>query len=94
MLREVIDEIFSICYEEGANVSDISNLNNVAKKFGLNEGWKEKKIKEIVLKNDKFAKNELDIHGVPVFIFNDLVSIEGAQSSENFLIAFNKCIKK
>lgn len=44
------------------------------------------------MKQDRYAKEELDIHGVPFYIINNKYVLEGAESSNTFLSAFLKAI--
>lgn len=87
---EVLEEIFTYSYEQGENVSDIKVLDKIAEKFKLDEGWKQKEVQNAVLEADAYAKEEMDIHGVPYFIINNKYPLEGAVGSELFLKYFNK----
>ena len=87
---EVLDEIFTLCYEGGENVSEISVLEKVAQKFGLDEGWKSIEIQKKVISSDSKAKGEMDIHGVPYFIINGKFVLEGAVDSKSFIQYFKK----
>lgn len=91
-LKEILDELFENCYEAGKNVSDFNTLDFIAKKYEL-EGWSSKSVKDYVIKEDKRAKEELSIHGVPYFRFEDKYSLEGAQNTETFLQVLNECAK-
>lgn len=91
-LKEILDELFENCYENGKNVSDFNTLDSIAKKYDLSD-WSSKLIKDFVTKEDRKAKEELDIHGVPFFRFEDQYSLEGAQNAETFLQVLNECAK-
>ncbi len=88
----VLDEIFRLCYEAGANVSDAKVLDNVAKQFDLPEDWKTAE-QQRVLEDDRTAKEDLDIHGVPYFLIDGKTALEGAHGPESFLKAFANCLK-
>lgn len=88
--EEVLDEIFELCYEKGENGSEIGVLERVAEKFKLDEGWKALETQNKVKDADRYAKNDLDIHGVPYFIINGKFVLEGAVDKETFLKYFDK----
>jgi predicted DsbA family dithiol-disulfide isomerase len=87
--EEVLDEIFKYCYEEGRNVSDYETLEEIAKKYGLSS-WRTKDMEYKVNQDDQHAKNELNIGGVPYFIFAQKEALEGAQDPSTFYEAFEK----
>ena len=88
--EDALNEIFALCYEEGKNISDPKVLEGVASKVGINEEWKSEEIRKEVIEEDAYAKNTLDIRGVPYFIFNQKGILEGAHSPDSFLKLFNK----
>ena len=89
-MDQILAEIFELCYEKGENVSDIIVLEGLAQKYGVDEGWKGKEVQKIVVEADGYAKNEMDIHGVPYFVINGKYVLEGAADPESFVKCFNK----
>ncbi len=87
---DVLKEIFELCYEKGENVSEMKVLEKIAKKYKLDEKWKEKEMQTKVLEADAHAKNKMNIHGVPYFVINEKYSLEGAVDSQTFQKYFNK----
>jgi predicted DsbA family dithiol-disulfide isomerase len=87
--EEVLDEVFKYCYEEGRNVSDPGTLEEIAKKYGLSS-WRTKDIENKVNQDDLYGKNNLNIGGVPYFIFAQNEALEGAQDPSAFYEAFEK----
>lgn len=86
----VLDEIFELSYEKGENVSNVEVLDKIAQKFNINEEWKKEGIRKKVIEEDSYAKNELDIHGVPFFVVNKKFALEGAVEPEMFMRYFIK----
>ena len=84
--NEVLEEILKYCYEMGNNVSDENTLNEIGKKFGIEEWNNDENLKK-VLKDEKTGKNQYGIGGVPFFIFPNDEVIEGAAKPEVFLNA-------
>ena len=84
--NEVLEEIFKYCYEMGKNASDENTLNEIGKKFGIEEWNNDENLKK-VLKDEKIEKNQYCIGGVPFFIFPNDEVIEGAAKPEVFLNA-------
>ena len=90
IVDQILAEIFELCYEKGENVSDIIVLEGLAQKYGADEGWKGKEVQKRVVEADGYAKNEMDIHGVPYFVINGKYVLEGAADPESFIKCFNK----
>ena len=84
--NEVLEEIFKYCYEMGKNVSSENVLNEIGKKFGIEEWNNDENLKK-VLKDEKIGKNQYGISGVPFFIFPNDEVVEGAAKPEVFLNA-------
>eukprot|EP00826_Nyctotherus_ovalis_P005857 TRINITY_DN11335_c0_g1_i6.p2 TRINITY_DN11335_c0_g1~~TRINITY_DN11335_c0_g1_i6.p2 ORF type:complete len:149 (+),score=42.39 TRINITY_DN11335_c0_g1_i6:70-516(+) len=82
--EDALNDIFSLCYEEGKNVSDPKVLEEVAGKYGIGDEWKSEETKKKVQATDNYAKTDLNIHGVPYFIFGDKGVLEGAHNPEDF----------
>jgi len=87
---EVVDEIFDFCYEKGENVSELEVLEKIAEKFKVDEGWKGKEVQKRVIEGDAYAKEEMDIHGVPYFVMKGKYVLEGAVDPETFIKYFAK----
>ena len=86
--KEVLEKIFESCYELGKNVSLESTLNEISNEFGIKD-WNNKKNREKALNDDRYGKEELNIGGVPYFIFPNDKVINGAAAKQSFLIALN-----
>eukprot|EP01126_Amoeba_proteus_P034905 TRINITY_DN3501_c0_g1_i1.p1 TRINITY_DN3501_c0_g1~~TRINITY_DN3501_c0_g1_i1.p1 ORF type:complete len:203 (+),score=35.94 TRINITY_DN3501_c0_g1_i1:712-1320(+) len=87
---QILNEIFELCYEKGSNVSNVEVLSEVAAKFGVDDGWKSVEIQKRVKEEDKRAKTEMNIHGVPYFVINGKYCLEGAVDPQTFLKTFKK----
>ncbi len=94
--EDALNEIFTLCYEMGENVSDPKVLAKVAAKFAVSDAdWKSEAIQKAVLEDDRNAKEDLDIHGVPYFVFEKGKAVlEGAHDSASFGRVLNKLFTK
>lgn len=90
--EQVRDEIFRLCYELGQNISDESVLDKIAQDLGIDSAWKSKETQNKVLAEDRSAKDEYDIHGVPFFLFENGKALEGAQDPRAFIQMFNSLV--
>ena len=89
--NEVLEEIFKYCYENGKNVSLENTLNEIGKKYGIEEWNNDENLKK-VLKDEKIGKNQFGIGGVPFFIFPNDEVVEGAAKPEIFLNALKQAL--
>lgn len=82
------EQLFKTYFEEGKNIDDKATLTQIGTEIGLDD----KEVEE-VLSSDAFSKEvredestaqEIGIHGVPFFIFDQKYAVSGAQSPEVF----------
>ena len=94
--NEVIFELFKNYFTMGKDIGDEKILLTIAKKHSLNESLikdafqldqNKKKINQM----DLIAK-QMGISGVPFYVFNDHVSISGAQSVSTLKQAIQKSV--
>ncbi len=94
--NEVIFELFKNYFTFGKDIGDEKILLAIAKKYSLNESLikdafqldeNKKKINQM----DLIAK-QMGISGVPFYVFNDHVSISGAQSVSTLKQAIQKSV--
>lgn len=87
------EAVLVACYEKGENVSSKEVLIKIGEEVGLpnvrdymtsDEGAKE------VLEQDKKAKTEMDVSGVPYFIINGKHALNGANPTEHWVKVFKK----
>jgi len=92
--NEMEERLFKAFFTEGKNVDDLATLLLLAKEAGLDTLTLQE-----ALENDRYAAqvqadiaeaNRLGIHGVPYFIFNRKMAVNGAQESSVFLETLRK----
>ena len=94
--NEVMDSIFESYFFKAKDIGDENVLLEIGKKHDLDIKGLEKFItqKENLQKIDKLdtIAKQMGISGVPFYIFNDKISISGAETVENLTQAINKSI--
>lgn len=86
--NELKERLFKAYYTEGKNIGDTDTLVQLSEEVGL-------KADEVrgVLENDQYAQEvqmdqyqaqQMGIHGVPFFVFNNKYAVSGAQPTELF----------
>lgn len=94
-LENVMEErLFRAYFTEGADISDIATLIKLGGEVGIpanaaQEMFNSDDYTDNVLQDQVYA-DELNIQGVPFFLFNGKISVRGAQSPETFLRALLK----
>lgn len=88
------EALFRAYFTEGKNIDDFETLIETGSGLGFNAS----RLREL-LENEAYAEavnrdieeaRQMQIHGVPFFLFNRRYAVSGAQSSELFLNALNK----
>lgn len=95
LANEMEEQLFAAHLAEGKNIDDEEVLTTLAVKLGLDkEETKDiltsKAYTEEVEKDIKMAQ-QMNVQGVPFFIFNQKYAISGAQSQDVFLSALQRC---
>ena len=94
--NEVMDSIFESYFFKAKDIGDENVLLEIGKKHDLDIKGLEKFItqKENLQKIDKLdtIAKQIGISGVPFYIFNDKISISGAETVENLAQAINKSL--
>tara|TARA_E500000075_G_scaffold94254_1_gene85698 strand:- start:5 stop:631 length:627 start_codon:yes stop_codon:yes gene_type:complete len=94
--NEVMDSIFESYFFKAKDIGDENVLLEIGKKHDLDIKGLEKFItqKENLQKIDKLdtIAKQMGISGVPFYIFNDKISISGAETVENLAQAINKSL--
>jgi predicted DsbA family dithiol-disulfide isomerase len=94
--NEVMDSIFESYFFKAKDIGDENVLLEIGKKHDLDIKGLEKFItqKENLQKIDKLdtIAKQMGISGVPFYIFNDKISISGAETVENLSKAINKSL--
>ena len=94
--NEVMDSIFESYFFKAKDIGDENVLLEIGKKHDLDIKGLEKFItqKENLQKIDKLDNmaKQMGISGVPFYIFNDKISISGAETVENLTQAINKSL--
>ncbi|HEX3006025.1 MAG TPA: DsbA family oxidoreductase [Bacteroidales bacterium] len=88
------ERLFKAYFSEGENISDMDTLVKLGTQIGIS-----KALVRSVLERDDYTDNvlmdetyarELGITGVPFFLFNEALSVRGAQPPDTFLRALFK----
>jgi predicted DsbA family dithiol-disulfide isomerase len=94
--NEVMDSIFESYFFKAKDIGDENVLLEIGKKHDLDIKGLEKFItqKENLQKIDKLdtIAKQMGISGVPFYLFNDKISISGAETVENLTQAINKSL--
>lgn len=92
--NEMEEQLFRAYFTDGKNIDDTSVLIQLATETGLNvEGLDEvlnNKTYSPKVLSDIAEARQLDIHGVPFFVFNRKYAISGAQETSHFLETLKK----
>ena len=86
--------MFQLYFSKTKDIGDETVLTSLGKKYGINE----KEIQEYLSKETNIKKiNDMDIAakkmgitGVPFYVFNDQISLSGAQPVETLMQAIQK----
>ena len=94
--NEVMDSIFESYFFKAKDIGDENVLLEIGKKHdldikGLEKFITQKENLQKIGKLDTIAK-QMGISGVPFYIFNDKISISGAETVENLTKAINKSL--
>jgi predicted DsbA family dithiol-disulfide isomerase len=91
---EVVEVLFRGYFIEGKNIGDLKTLAYIAAEGGLDRTETEEFLvseKGVVeVKSEEAVGRQLGIRGVPYFVFNDTVSISGAQPPGRFVAALKQ----
>jgi predicted DsbA family dithiol-disulfide isomerase len=95
---EVSEELFRAYFIEGANLTDIDRLAEVAGRAGLDRAAAAAYLasdadRELIAAADIDARNA-GIGGVPFFIFNRKVGVSGAQDPDVLLDAMEQALRE
>ena len=93
---EVSEELFRAYFVEGANLTDVETLADVAARAGLDRKAVVQYLasdadRDLVAAADVDARNA-GIGGVPFFIFNRKIGVSGAQDAEVLLQAMEQAL--
>ena len=93
---EVSEELFGAYFIDGANLTDIDTLADVAARAGLDRKAAREYLasdadRDLVAAADVDARNA-GIGGVPFFIFNREIAVSGAQDPEVLLQAMEQAV--
>jgi protein disulfide-isomerase len=92
--EKIQDLLFSAYFTEGKDLSNHKVLKEIASQVGMDEKAVsealEGKKKTEDVRNDENEARELEITGVPFFIFNRKFAVSGAQPTEIFLEALKR----
>lgn len=92
--NEMEGHLFEAFFRDGLNVDDLPTLLQLAKEVGMNtEGLQDAlddNLYAAQVQADIDEAHQLQIHGVPFFIFNRKLAVNGAQESKVFLEALQK----
>lgn len=96
--HQVQEELFRAYFTDGKNTADHQILANLGENIGLDKT----KVLEVLkdgrhadaVQNDIKEARELQIRGVPFFLFNSKYAISGAQSVDVFIRALNKSLQE
>jgi predicted DsbA family dithiol-disulfide isomerase len=93
----VVEALFRAYFLEGQHIGEVTTLTHVAAEAGLDRtetGEFLESAKGVVeVKAEETVGRRLGIRGVPYFVFNDTVSISGAQPPDIFVSAIRQIEK-
>jgi predicted DsbA family dithiol-disulfide isomerase len=92
--NEVKESLLKAYFTEGKNIDDISTLTEIARQAGLDadtlaESFESDEYSDEV-RHDIYEARQLEIQGVPYFVFDRRYGISGARSEELFLEVLEK----
>lgn len=92
--NEMEELLFKAYFTDGVNISDIDSLIKLGIEVGIpadvvQRSMNSEDFTDNVTMDEAYAR-ELGITGVPFFLFNEKISVRGAQPSETFLRALVK----
>ena len=85
--HDVKEELFRRYFSEGANIEDLSVLNDIAAKMGVDlSEWNQNPYTsgelEEEVKRDIYEAHQVGARGVPFFVFNEAYSLSGAHGAD------------
>tara|TARA_B100000787_G_C16177201_1_gene289707 strand:+ start:135 stop:770 length:636 start_codon:yes stop_codon:yes gene_type:complete len=94
--NEIIEDLFQAYFLEGLDIGDPNTLLDIAKNHEINEDefkqYLTDKSNIEPLANEEKEARKMGIKGVPNFIVNQQLVINGAQPVENFELIFSKIL--
>lgn len=95
---EAEDQFFKAYFTEGKDISDVSELKIIGKTIGLSESDVDAALNESTYEQaveaDIEEARELQISGVPFFVFDRKYAVSGAQNTEVFLEVLQKSLQE
>ena len=96
--NEIIEDLFQAYFLKGLDIGDPNTLLDIAKNHEINEDefkqYLTDKSNIEPLANEEKEARKMGIKGVPNFIVNQQLVINGAQQEENFELIFSKILSK
>src|SRR5690606_37959809 len=91
---EIEEALFKAHFEDTKNIDD----NEVLTETGISIGLDAEKVKKMLasdafayeVKQDEMEAKNIDVRGVPFFVFDDKYAVSGAQSTDAFLQTLEK----
>jgi predicted DsbA family dithiol-disulfide isomerase len=94
----MVEALFRGYFLEGKNIGDLTTLTHVAAEAGLDrtetEEFLESEKGMVEVKAEEAVGRRLGIRGVPYFVFNDRISISGAQPPDIMVSAIQQTEKE
>jgi len=91
---QVGERLFKAFFSDGKNVDDIPTLVGLGQEFGLNANEVARVLEELSfsekIRTDLYEARQVNLRGVPHFVFNDKYSVRGAQDVTTFSGALDK----
>ena len=98
LANEMEEQLFAAHLSEGKNIDDNEVLTAIAMKVGLDAGETMDVLTSDAfaeeVEKDRMAAQQMSIHGVPFFVFNQKYAVSGAQSQDVLLSALQQCQKE
>ena len=92
--EEVLDDLFQAYFIRGEDIGNPNTLLNIAVSHSINEDEFKKYLSDQEniepLANEEIQARKMGINSVPTFIVNKQIVVNGAQTSENFELIFQK----
>ncbi|MCC2547272.1 DsbA family oxidoreductase [Hymenobacter sp. BT175] len=82
------ERLFAAYYTEGQNLGDLETLVRLGAEIGLDEAETRTALSNgtyaEAVRHDEYQARQINVRGVPFFVFNDKYAVSGAQPSELF----------
>ncbi len=96
--HELLFKLFNAYFEKAENIFSVDDLRPFAEAVGITteelQNLADTDLFNDILQSDKDLAEQLNVRGVPFFVFNQRVAVAGAETTELFVQAMEKALQE